>query len=153
MTSLENAIPPPLVALLCACLMWVAAQAGAAFDLLGPLRELIIAGLLALATYCGLSAAFLFRDSATTLDPRKPSDVSVFVTDGVFRRSRNPMYLGMAFILTAWAFYLASLFAFAGVVLFVVYINRFQIVPEERALQARFGDDFRDYCKRVRRWL
>jgi protein-S-isoprenylcysteine O-methyltransferase Ste14 len=63
------------------------------------------------------------------------------------------MYLGMATLLLAWAVYLSNVAALAGLALFVAYMNRFQIAPEERALRARFGQDFEAYCRRVRRWL
>jgi protein-S-isoprenylcysteine O-methyltransferase Ste14 len=63
------------------------------------------------------------------------------------------MYLGLLCLLIAWAVYLPSLWAFAGPVLFVGYIGRFQIAPEERALSALFGAQYSAYQARVRRWL
>jgi protein-S-isoprenylcysteine O-methyltransferase Ste14 len=72
---------------------------------------------------------------------------------GVYRWTRNPMYLGMAVLLLAWGLWLANGAALAVISLFVAYLNRFQIAPEERALQARFGDEFTAYRARVRRWL
>ena len=75
------------------------------------------------------------------------------VTDGIYAHSRNPMYVGQALLLAAWAVWLAHALAPLGAVAFVLYITRFQILPEERALAARFGDDWRAYRARVRRWL
>ena len=75
------------------------------------------------------------------------------VTDGIYRYSRNPMYLGMALLLAAWALWLGNAAALLGIVLFVALINRYQIRPEERILAAKFGDDYRNYCRRTRRWL
>lgn len=94
-----------------------------------------------------------FLRARTTFNPLKPESASALVTSGVFRFTRNPMYLGMATMLAGWAVYLSNVAAFAGLPLFVAYINRFQIAPEERALAVRFGDEFAAYRARVRRWL
>lgn len=75
------------------------------------------------------------------------------VTSGVYRISRNPMYMGMVLFLTAWAVYLAAMLPFFGLLAFILYITRFQILPEERALHALFGDEYTAYAARVRRWL
>jgi len=87
------------------------------------------------------------------VNPLKPDSASALVVAGIYRWTRNPMYLGMATVLAAWGLYLANIGALAGVALFVAYMNRFQIAPEERALEARFGADFAAYRGRVRRWL
>lgn len=89
----------------------------------------------------------------TTINPLSPRKSTALVTGGVYRFTRNPMYLGMACLLTAWAVWLAALLAFAGPVLFVLYITRFQIRPEERVLTELFGLPYTDYTQRVRRWL
>lgn len=89
----------------------------------------------------------------TTVNPLKPASATALVTGGIYRFSRNPMYLGLATLLLAWAFYLGNLAAFAGVALFVLYMNRFQIAPEERALEERFGAEYIAYRTRVRRWV
>ncbi|MEM9602668.1 MAG: isoprenylcysteine carboxylmethyltransferase family protein [Pseudomonadota bacterium] len=133
--------------------MWFVATLGGSFALPGALRELLIATLLASAIYVGVSALWAFRGARTTVDPRRPDRASTLVTEGVFARSRNPMYLGVALLLLAWAVFLGSVPALLGPVVFVVYISRFQIVPEEVALQSRFGVAYEQYCQRVRRWL
>ncbi|MEM7378152.1 MAG: isoprenylcysteine carboxylmethyltransferase family protein [Pseudomonadota bacterium] len=153
MSALENTVPPPLVALLCAVAMWLVSTVGWAIALPGPLRELLVAGLLASAAYVGVSALWAFRGARTTVDPRQPDRASTLVTEGVFARSRNPMYLGVVGILLAWAVTLGSVLALLGPVVFVAYITRFQIVPEEAALRSRFGAVYAQYCGRVRRWL
>jgi len=94
-----------------------------------------------------------FLRRRTTVNPLKPSSASVLVTEGVYRLTRNPMYLGLATLLLAWAIYLGNLAALAGVPLFILYMNRFQIGPEERALEARFGAEYIAYRARARRWL
>jgi protein-S-isoprenylcysteine O-methyltransferase Ste14 len=75
------------------------------------------------------------------------------VARGIYNYTRNPMYLGMLLVLLALALYRASPWALAGPLLFIVWMNRFQIVPEERALAAKFGASFEAYRQRVRRWL
>jgi protein-S-isoprenylcysteine O-methyltransferase Ste14 len=89
----------------------------------------------------------------TTTNPLKPANASALVVRGIYRVTRNPMYLGLAALLAAWAIYLSSLAALAVLPLFVLYINRFQIAPEERALRSRFGAEFEAYRARVRRWI
>jgi protein-S-isoprenylcysteine O-methyltransferase Ste14 len=79
--------------------------------------------------------------------------VSSFVTSGIYRVTRNPMYLGMAMILVAWAVFLAAPWPFAGPVFWVLYMNRFQINPEEKILAAMFGEEYSRYAASVRRWL
>jgi protein-S-isoprenylcysteine O-methyltransferase Ste14 len=98
-------------------------------------------------------ALFHFLRSRTTVNPLKPASASALVTGGIYRLTRNPMYLGLATLLLAWAIYLGNLAALAGVPLFILYMNRFQIAPEERALEARFGAEYIAYRTRVRRWL
>jgi protein-S-isoprenylcysteine O-methyltransferase Ste14 len=83
----------------------------------------------------------------------KPDAASSLVADGVYRWTRNPMYLGFLIALAGWAAYLANVASALVLPLFVLYMNRFQIVPEERALAARFGPQFEDYRRSVRRWL
>lgn len=94
-----------------------------------------------------------FRRAKTTSNPIKPEAASSLVITGVYRHTRNPMYVGAAVVLVGWAFYLGSLPAFVGPVVFVLYITRFQIIPEERVLRGKFGPEFAEYQARVPRWL
>ena len=121
-------------------------------------RGLRIGGLVAIAVAVvalsiELAAAALFFRRRTTVNPLKPDTATHLVVGGLNRVSRNPMYVGQALLLAAWALWLAHALAPLGAVAFVLYITRFQILPEERALAARFGDDWRAYRARVRRWL
>jgi protein-S-isoprenylcysteine O-methyltransferase Ste14 len=153
-SKLELRVPPVVVVLACAAAMWLIARA------LGPsvLRieaRVAIAAALALA---GIALAVAgireFRAARTTVNPMHPEQAAAMVTGGVYRMTRNPMYLGMFCLLAAWAAWLGRV-APPVVVLpvFVLYMNRFQIQPEERALAQRFGPAFRDYAARVRRWI
>ena len=94
-----------------------------------------------------------FLRAKTTINPLNPTAASALVVRGVYRFTRNPMYLGMALLLLAWSIYLGNVAALALLPAFVLYMNRFQIAPEERALEARFGAEYSRYCARVRRWL
>lgn len=94
-----------------------------------------------------------FRKARTTVNPLKPETASALVSSGVYRYTRNPMYLGFAIVLIAWSIFLAWPPALLGVLGFVMYMNIFQIGPEERALASLFGREFTQYCSQVRRWL
>lgn len=102
---------------------------------------------------CGLGVLSFLR-ARTTLNPLQPSRATALVFVGIYRYSRNPMYLGFLLGLVAWGVYLSHALALVlGPALFVTYMTRFQIVPEECALEASFGERYRDYKKKVRRWL
>jgi protein-S-isoprenylcysteine O-methyltransferase Ste14 len=153
MRWLELRLPPPIVAAATAVLMWLAAMAVPSlhFDL--PARGAVALAITALGLATGAAALFRFRKAKTTINPLKPEASSALVIGGVYRRTRNPMYLAMLIVLLAWALLLSNAAAFVGLPLFVAYLNRFQIIPEERALQARFGAEFEGYRASVRRWL
>lgn len=145
-------VPPLLVVLLWALLMgFLAWPEGLTSP---PSWRLGIAGLVALlgGALC-LAGVLSFRRAQTTVNPLVPSNASTLVASGVYRYSRNPMYLGFAIVLLAWAIFLGVPQAALGVVGFVIYMNRFQIAPEEQALQQRFGEAFSRYRQQVRRWL
>jgi protein-S-isoprenylcysteine O-methyltransferase Ste14 len=135
----------------CALLMWLVAFPALDFPL--PGRELLAAVLVVIALTIGVSAIVSFGRARTTLNPLQPDAASALVVRGIYRWTRNPMYLAMLLVLVAWACIVANGAALAILPLFVAYLNRFQIAPEERALQARFGDEFQQYKRTVRRWL
>ncbi|KPA98057.1 methyltransferase family protein [Pseudomonas asplenii] len=151
---MDNRIPPPLVATLFGLLAWLAAR-----HLPGTLAlaiewrvGLALVVLLAGVATC-LAGVFSFRRARTTVNPLRPETASALVRSGIYRYTRNPMYLGFATVLVAWCIFLAWPPALLGVLGFVLYMNRFQIGPEERALAGLFGRDFTQYCSEVRRWL
>ena len=94
-----------------------------------------------------------FRKAKTTVNPLKPEEATSLVNSGIFRFTRNPMYVGFALVLLAWAIYLSSPLSLVGVLGFILYIDRLQIEPEERALNELFGSEFESYRSNVRRWL
>ena len=153
MQFLEHKIPPPLVGLASAVLVWVLG----AWWPLWPLPEALR---LPLAVPCALLGLALdgwslwnFRRQRTTVNPLAPGRASAVVQSGPYRVTRNPMYLGLALLLLALCLWRGPLLGLVAVVLFVAYITRFQIQPEERALLAKFGPPYADYLRRVRRWL
>lgn len=104
------------------------------------------------AAFC-LAGVAAFRQARTTVNPTTPATSSALVVSGIYRWTRNPMYLGFALLLLAFAVWLSKLSALLLVPVFMGYLQRFQIRPEEQALRARFGASFDAYCQRVRRWL
>ncbi|PKM29184.1 MAG: protein-S-isoprenylcysteine methyltransferase [Gammaproteobacteria bacterium HGW-Gammaproteobacteria-11] len=154
MSALENRIPPPLVAVLFGLFMWLAARhMPGALDLaIGWRTGAALVVLLAGMGIC-LAGVLSFRNARTTVNPLKPDTASTLVSSGIYRYTRNPMYLGFATALIAWSIFLAWPVSLLGVLGFVVYMNRFQIGPEERALTRLFGAHFTQYCSQVRRWL
>ena len=153
MRWLELKIPPPIVGLLIAALMVLIARHSPVLALPNALRQALALALLAIGALLDLSGALAFRRARTTVNPLQPGKTSAIVDTGVYRITRNPMYLGMATMLTGAAVYLAAPLALLGPLAFAAYITRFQIQPEERALLAKFGEPYRAYCQRVRRWL
>ena len=153
MNTLENKIPPPIVAVLFGVLMWGGSAYLPSIDVAHSIRVVLALLVFCTGGFFDLSGAASFRRAKTTVNPLKPETASALVSTGIYRYSRNPMYVGFAMFLTAWAFYLASPLLLLGVLGFVLYMNRFQITPEERALTALFGADFLAYQAKVRRWL
>lgn len=153
MRFLELKIPPPLVGLLCALAMWWLARLAPGGAAAPFVRELATALLVAAGLAFDLLGLLGFRAQRTTISPLSPQRSSALVTGGVYRVTRNPMYVGMAALLLAWAAWLWTPLALLGPLAFVLYITRFQIQPEERMLQRLFGEAYTHYTRRVRRWL
>ena len=146
-------IPPPIVAAIVGVLMWAVNRwlelGRVESSFLTPVAiVLLAAGLLLM-----LVAVASFIAAKTTVNPLRPSRASSLVTTGIFRLSRNPIYLGDLLVLAALAVWLGNVVNLLLLLPFVWTINRFQIIPEERALADRFGASYVAYCARVRRWL
>ncbi|SEN48371.1 Protein-S-isoprenylcysteine O-methyltransferase Ste14 [Pseudomonas sp. ok272] len=151
---MENRIPPPLVATLFSLLMWFAAlHLPGALELTIELRTGLALVVLVVGVAICLAGVLSFRRARTTVNPLKPETASALVSTGVYRYTRNPMYLGFAIALIAWSIFLGWPPALLGMLGFVMYMNLFQIGPEERALASLFGREFTQYCSQVRRWL
>lgn len=151
MHRLHNRVPPALIVAVYGLLMWLGSSVEGLR--LTPWQSLFASVLLLLAGAICLAAVLGFRRASTTVNPLAPQQASSLVVNGIYRYSRNPMYLGFAIALLAWAIALGSLDAFLGVGAFVLTIQWLQIAPEERALEKRFGKVFQLYKARVRRWI
>jgi protein-S-isoprenylcysteine O-methyltransferase Ste14 len=150
---LETKIPPPLVALAFALLIWICADYLPRTEIGGVPKTIIVTLLVVIGVIFDLSGLVNFLRKRTTINPMRPHNASALVKTGIYRITRNPMYVGLAFNLSAWCIYLDSPFALVGVAGFILYINAFQILPEERTLIKLFGDEYREYQSRVPRWL
>lgn len=153
MHALELKIPPPVVALLVAAVMWGISLVTPSADVPVPIRVIaaIAIALAGLAT--AVSGVVAFRRAKTTTNPLKPETASSLVVSGVYRLTRNPMYVGLALVLLAWALFLSCIWALLGLLAFILYMTRFQIIPEERVLAGMFGAAYTAYQAKVRRWL
>jgi protein-S-isoprenylcysteine O-methyltransferase Ste14 len=153
MRSLELRIPPPLVAALISAMMWALSRLPPLADAPNSLRTSLTIVIAVVGAGVSFAGVIAFYRARTTVNPMKPEATSVLVCNGIYAITRNPMYVGIALVLVAWAVWLGSPWAVAGPIAFVLYITRFQILPEERALGANFGERFSRYRSRVRRWI
>lgn len=153
MDKMELKIPPVVLWLLAGFLMWLSAKALPQFSFGWPHQREIAFGLVSAGVLIALLGVISFRRARTTVDPRYPANVSALVTSGIYRVTRNPMYLGMLVTLAGWACWLGQFLSFVFLPLFIVLLNRLQIIPEERALAQIFGPGFAAYRTRVRRWI
>lgn len=148
MTFLENRIPPPLVAALVMLVAWLlSAQGTQSVVVQGSVAAIVIAAVI----IARLSIVSFIR-AQTTLNPLKPDSASSLVTSGIFAYSRNPMYVTMALLVFAFSLYFTGFWSVVYTGVYMLYITRFQILPEEKALEGLFGDEYIAYRGRVRRW-
>jgi protein-S-isoprenylcysteine O-methyltransferase Ste14 len=151
--SLELKIPPVAVVLALGAGMWGITRLFPSLTAEYPGRVLVAIALAVLGVAVAIYGVIEFRRARTTVDPRDPGKSTAVVTSGIYGFTRNPMYLGFLLSLVSWSIYLSNLYVVLGPVIFVLYMNRFQIAPEERILSARFGGTYDAYKTAVRRWL
>lgn len=150
---LETKVPPPAVAAAAAIIMWGISRLAPQIALPSDIRWAVSLAIAVIGVAFSAEGALTFRRARTTTNPTRPEQASSLVSKGIYRVTRNPMYLGLSIVLVAWAIFLSSAWALLGVAAFVLYISRFQIVPEERALSNLFGAEYASYKAIVRRWL
>lgn len=153
MNAIELKIPPAVVVFIFAVAMWFASMQLLSLAFAwswSTLTAVIVAGA---GLIFGLAGVVAFRKAKTTANPAEPNATSTLVIWGVYRLSRNPMYVGLLLMLLGWAIFLAHLMTFAFLPLFIAYMNRFQISPQERALSSKFGERFTSYQQSTCRWL
>lgn len=146
-------LPPALVFLIFSLLMYLLSRLlpFGDFEFFG--RDYLLLALIGMAVLIAIISLFQFFTSKTTIDPRTPFKATKLVTGGIYKFTRNPMYLAILLVLLAWGFWLGNAFNTLLAAGFVGYMNKFQIRPEEEALAAIFGKEFQQYCTQVRRWF
>ena len=153
MKALETLIPPPIVTVIIMILMYWVPRSILASSIQSSLLffAAIATGLAAIMIMLAGIAAF--AKDRTTLNPMRIDQASTLVTSGIFKFTRNPMYLGDVIFLFAWCLLLATPWAIFGPFLLMVYLTQFQIKPEERMMQQKFGTAYKAYQSQVRRWI
>lgn len=153
MRALELKIPPVVIVLLLGAAMYAAARLAPAFGFGLPASRIIAAAVAVSGVIVAVLGVASFRRAGTTVDPLHPAAASQLVVSGIYRRTRNPMYLGMLLLLLGWGVFLGNGLAFIPAAAFIPLMNCLQIGPEERILAATFGPAFTAYQSAVRRWL
>ena len=151
MMHIKTKIQPPLVALTFGFLINYTKNIYPKFEIKNEIifgSLMIISGLIII-----LSAIILFKKYQTTITPLNPSNATKLITGGIYKFSRNPMYLGLLLVLLGISIILNLTGGFFLIPLFILYLNLFQIIPEENAMVELFKDEFLEYKKKVRRWI
>ena len=148
---METKIPPPIVTLVFGLSIYFSRGIFQAVEIKYSFYIGILLLILGLAVL--IFAVRLFRKDKTTVNPLSPEQATKLVTDGIFKYSRNPMYLGMALILCSLAVIFNLIGGIILIALFCFYITKFQIIPEERAMSNLFAQDFDQYKQVTRRWI
>ena len=150
---LETKVPPPVAMLLLGLMAYCLGRWVPSLSFPLPLRTLVVAVVAFAGLLLNVIPKLAFGRAGTTVNPLRPDKATALVSSGIYRYSRNPMYVGQALLLLAWVLYVGHWLGLFAVPLFVLYITRFQIVPEERVLAARFADEYAEFRRRVHRWL
>ena len=153
MNALALKVPPVAQVIITAAAMYGVSKMVPAltFSLNGSTALAVGLGVMGLSL--GIMGVTQFRIAQTTPNPQALEKVSSLVTSGVYQYSRNPMYVGLVLILLGWAFYLSHFLAFVLLPIFILYMTRFQIQPEEQMMAQKFGKTYQDYLNKVRRWI
>ena len=146
-------IPPVVVFLIALSFIFGIYYLLPGLSFFSPYRQVFSSVFLVMGILLGVLGILAFRSKHTTLDPMHPEKVNQLVTNGIYRYTRNPMYLGMAMILVAGLIRLGNPVGILGLLFFVSYITKFQIKPEEEALRRLIREDYLAYCRQVRRWI
>lgn len=153
MKLLELKVPPLFLMALFALLMWISDQ----FWPLSIIDSNVAVSLMIFFIIFGggiiFTGAFAFNRAQTTVNPTKPDETSSLVKGGIYKITRNPMYVGMVSCLIGWGCYLSHPISLIFIIGFTFYMNCFQIKPEEKMLTEIFGQEYIYYCTEVRRWI
>lgn len=146
-------IPPPVIGLITAATMWVAHRVLGQWSTDSSIFKIMAVIFVSVGLLIEIVCVYRFYRAKTTINPLKPERSQKLVTTGLYRYSRNPMYLGMLAALLGFALWLGNPFALLMLIFFVWYISTFQIAPEESVLLDKFQDEYKAYQQRVRRWI
>lgn len=146
-------VPPAITTALVAVIMWVITTYLFWNALIFSVPNWIPVIIATLSILLGVAGLVQFHSHQTSIDPHKPEKATSLVHSGIYRFSRNPMYLGLLLLLVAYGCYLGAGHSLLILPLFVWYMNEFQIKPEEEILLQKFGADYQTYKKNVRRWI
>jgi protein-S-isoprenylcysteine O-methyltransferase Ste14 len=151
---MKTKIPPPIVALVAMLLTFLSRDYLDLFYLHPHLERTLFFLFLVIGILAIFLATKEFKALETTVNPIKPEKASSLVVTGIFKYSRNPMYLGLTCLILSFSIYFSSVF---GVLiytpLFIFYMTIFQIIPEEEAMKKLFIEEYKEYCSKVRRWI
>lgn len=150
---LELKVPPAVLVALIAATMWAVSRISPNLYFTIPGAAWWSAGIAAVGVCIAVLGVLEFRVAGTTVDPRVPDQSVTLVVRGIYRHSRNPMYLGFFLVLFAWGLFLGSALSLVFLPAFIAYMNCFQIVPEERFMREKFGESYNKYRSEVRRWV
>ncbi len=151
--NLNTKIPPPIITTLCVGLVYAASLENGEYVTPARLIRLISYAFITLGGSLMFAACVEFYRARTSINPMRPDAANALITSGIFRFSRNPIYLGDAIWIFASGVWFQTLWVLPILVGFIWYIHRFQIEPEELVLTQKFGDSFLKYQSKVRRWF
>jgi protein-S-isoprenylcysteine O-methyltransferase Ste14 len=151
--NLELKVPPLIVMFFIMCLMYLVSVLFSSFNI-----DFLFQTFMSIETFVSglvvsIAGIYILKDEETTISPLTPKNASKLVVNGIYKFTRNPMYLGMSIMLLAWLIFLGNSLNIFNIILYILYMNRYQIIPEEKVLEKLFGDEFLSYKLKVRRWL
>ena len=149
--NLENKIPPPIIALVVGIIISASSAIIKPFNIYGI--EFVAIVIMAGSFLIIILSINKFKKENTTINPMDLTQTIKLVVTGTFALSRNPMYLGLAGILIGVTLFLKAWLGFIAIPIFIMYINKYQIAPEEKILTEKFKDDYISYCSTVKRWI
>lgn len=153
MTTLQLKIPPAVVFVICVVFMWLIKGFLPDYSMYVTGQKWVAYGCFTIGVIVGLVGVAQFAQKSTTVNPHRPENTSSLVMGGIYAISRNPMYLALLICLLAIALYWGNIFSLLIIPVFILYMNEYQIKPEEEMMEQKFGQKYLDYKKEVRRWL
>lgn len=152
LSILNNKIPPPIILGICALFVWLLRNEGP-LPIAHEIKAILGGAFVIVGIAFDLLGLMEFQKYKTTINPLSPDKTAAIVQTGIYARTRNPMYLGMVFVLVGWSIINKASFGILIIPLFMKYIETFQIIPEEKILLEKFGKKYQDYCEKTGRWI